>query len=57
MDSDNPFGIFNLFLPLRASELNPSFCGEIEDAKEVIRKFKSKDGQYIHLISLKTACL
>jgi hypothetical protein len=27
MDSDNPFGIFNLFLPLRASELNPSFCG------------------------------
>jgi hypothetical protein len=29
---------------------------EFEDAKEVIRKFKSKDRQYIHLISLKTAC-
>ena len=26
-DSDNSFGIFKLFLPLRASELNPSFCG------------------------------
>ena len=29
---------------------------EFEDTKEVIRKFKSKDRQYIHLISLKTAC-
>ena len=25
--SDNLFGIFKLFLPSRASELNPSFCG------------------------------
>jgi hypothetical protein len=29
---------------------------EFEDTKEVIRKFKSKERQYIHLISLKTAC-
>jgi hypothetical protein len=30
---------------------------EFEDIKGVFRKFKWKDKQYIHLISLKTACL
>jgi hypothetical protein len=30
---------------------------EFEDTKGVSRKFKWKDRQYIHLISLKTACL